>query len=652
MARPLKWYMSEVPPPQKLSAAPLFIDNVLTIRLKQPCILIISDGYRLLWRRHSALPFRLYDSGRKPNATSSLSGPLPWEAQVVTLNDYHSSLYHYQPTGFLAPTAQGIFLHTIFTITMVEQQQYITSGLPHQDLAGPHGLPENDRSPVALPTTTYSDITPFAAVCFFFQPPSSVRLQSFDTYFYSWFPPLHQLRKPARQHYPPPPTTPYTQVPTPPGSSKMYHQWSNQPFDMNSQASQASSPMNNPAPVAQEFYVDERRTPGPPEPYLGSYGVSEGPEPQPIHHQGPPYYIDVPVENQSHMSHGHLQMDRSAPPPAPLLSQSHPSYRGPLRQTSVDYHSTSSHQEIRRSSSGSSPRRGAARATTQGTTRVTKSTKRNGKRGPNARNNSQLDPADDHKNCYGEEVAPTLKSTCPEEERCIFESRWRHRHQRGQDMWDSIQNDFYTRFKKQHGKEMLQMKFKRGRAKYQLWIDRDEHLLREAFRKTERERYQTILSHFLEMGGSRNMLLSASDIEIKLVNDMKLEDNIYVEAGEELDVRRRRRTTIKKRSGGRGEQSGDVAVRDEMLTAMSHPNLTEDDVINQVYERRDRWDEESSTNSEMMDVHMWDSRAPMKIEPGTLVPPQGGHILKAHNTHPVSHAVGGPAHQSLYHGRK
>lgn len=70
-------------------------------------------------------------------------------------------------------------------------------------------------------------------------------------------------------------------------------------------------------------------------------------------------------------------------------------------------------------------------------------------------------------------MPPRLKSTCPEEERCIFESRWRHRHQRGQDMWDSIQEDFTKRFNKSHGKEMLQMKFKRARSKYIEWLPRD-----------------------------------------------------------------------------------------------------------------------------------------------------------------------------------
>lgn len=40
-------------------------------------------------------------------------------------------------------------------------------------------------------------------------------------------------------------------------------------------------------------------------------------------------------------------------------------------------------------------------------------------------------------------------------------------------MWESIQNDFLRQFNKSHGKEMLQMKFKRGRSKYIEWLPKD-----------------------------------------------------------------------------------------------------------------------------------------------------------------------------------
>lgn len=50
-------------------------------------------------------------------------------------------------------------------MNMVEQQQYITAGLPHTgDLAGSHSL-SDDRSIVSVGTPTYSEVTPFSAVC-------------------------------------------------------------------------------------------------------------------------------------------------------------------------------------------------------------------------------------------------------------------------------------------------------------------------------------------------------------------------------------------------------------------------------------------------------------------------------------------------------
>lgn len=87
------------------------------------------------------------------------------------------------------------------------------------------------------------------------------------------------------------------------------------------------------------------------------------------------------------------------------------------------------------------------------------------------------DANDEHTNCHGQEVPPTLKDSCPDEVRYIFESRWRHRNKRGQDMWDSIQNDFLEEFDKVNGKEVLQMKFKRGRSKYIQWESKDVSII-------------------------------------------------------------------------------------------------------------------------------------------------------------------------------
>lgn len=57
------------------------------------------------------------------------------------------------------------FTQSSTCMNMVEQQQYITAGLPHTgDLAGSHSL-SDDRSIVSVGTPTYSEVTPFSAVC-------------------------------------------------------------------------------------------------------------------------------------------------------------------------------------------------------------------------------------------------------------------------------------------------------------------------------------------------------------------------------------------------------------------------------------------------------------------------------------------------------
>ncbi|KAL7939492.1 hypothetical protein V8C35DRAFT_286806 [Trichoderma chlorosporum] len=520
-------------------------------------------------------------------------------------------------------------------MNMVEQQQYISAGLPHTGgLTGSHSLSEA-RSIAPAGTSAYPEVTPFSTVSSFNIPApcDSSLLTPIST---TSSPPLHQIRKLASQ-YPPPPSTPYTQVPTPPGSSKMYHQpWSNQ-FDMHNQNAQSGSPLNSQVQMASEFYMPEdRRTPNPPtEPYFGSFSVSEGTDSQSIHHQGPPsYYVPLEMSNQNSMmirEARHLPMEshaRDGPHPSSLLAQPRSSQFPSVRRASTDDRSYTSRADTLRRSSSGSPRR---RSATQGSTRVKKS--RSSKRGGASLRN-QADPGEEHKNCFGQEVPPPIKKGCPEEERCIFESRWRHRDKRGQDMWDSIQADFERRFGKKHGKEMLQMKFKRGRSKFYDWLDEDVKILQAAFKRYEKERYQTILNLFHEMGGSRNMLLSASDIEIKIVNDLKWEEAIYFDNDE--FIRRRRRTIVKKRSTGRGEPGGDVVVGDDMLQISQTPH-NEEEVINQVYAaRRDRWDEDvASVNSEMMDSHLWENRAPMKMEPDST----------------TSHPIGGPCIRpvSVYH---
>lgn len=63
----------------------------------------------------------------------------------------------------------------------------------------------------------------------------------------------------------------------------------------------------------------------------------------------------------------------------------------------------------------------------------------------------------------------------------------------------------------------------------------------------ERNRYKTLLEEFHKLGGSRNMLLNSTDMEFKVVVDMALEEGIYVEGVNEMELRRRCRFLAGKR---------------------------------------------------------------------------------------------------------
>ncbi|ODA78408.1 hypothetical protein RJ55_05789 [Drechmeria coniospora] len=436
-------------------------------------------------------------------------------------------------------------------------------------------------------------------------------------------PPLLQPRE-LMEQYPPPPGSPGSQEPTPPGSSRMYQQWNNH-FEMHEQP---SSSMDAPANAASSFYLDDvRRTPGPPEPYMGSYGVSEsGTDPVQIHSGASPYYLDG-----SHMG-GHKLMTNHAAVDVDLHRGPGGGRLLPSSCTLLSSHSTPPQHMSRVSTDSVGPRgdnappaRSLSGSPGRSSAGVGKARKSRASRRQTGlpRRHEELDPSREHKNCHGEEVPPSLHSTCPDELRCIFESRWRHRNQRGHDMWNSIQTDFFNKFHKAHGKEMLQMKFKRARSKYIKWLPKDEEILHEAWKRMERERYQTLLDVFFEMGGSRNMRLSASDIEVKVVNDLRLEEHFYMDDPHDLGIRRRRRLSKLRSNGTQLDTLG------EMMMIGSRVPHNEDAVINKVHERRDgmRWGVDPAMPSELMGM-TWESRAPMRLDPppplASRLVPNGG----------------------------
>lgn len=159
--------------------------------------------------------------------------------------------------------------------------------------------------------------------------------------------------------------------------------------------------------------------------------------------------------------------------------------------------------------------------------------------------------------------------------------------------------------------------------------------------RVEKNRYQMILETFIELGGSRNMRLSPSDIEVKVVNDLKLEEGLYMESHGDANIRRRRKSlSTRKRSGARGVDDSDVPTNDEMMSVGSH-NTHEDEVINQVHGPFKLDDEAPANPNNMMDMHMWDQQ--IKIEPG---------VMQQRNDRMQPMMRMSPGSQTMYGGRR
>ncbi|KAJ6788458.1 hypothetical protein PWT90_11012 [Aphanocladium album] len=381
----------------------------------------------------------------------------------------------------------------------------------------------------------------------------------------------------------------FSHLPSPPNSGKMFYpHWDTQ-FGLE----QGPGP-NDDVTIPQEFYMQERCTPDP-ESFLSSYSLADS-QGHSILNQRTPYFAPVP-----HLgSNGPATIDsssvQSADSPDTLETFSEvstpsgdskadivPQETAPRqRSVSTDPGAKKEEEEVdmqEDQDSGDEAYSSSRRSSNAG---VKKSRKRAPPKKPTASRDPPVD-VEEHQNCLGEVIAPQLKDNTPEEERCIFLSRWEHRDKKGQDMWDSIQEDYFKKFNKEQCKETLQMKLTRGRSKYIKWLPKDEEILVQAWQNMERNRYKTLLEEFFKLGGSRNMLLNPSDIEVKAVVDLSLEEEIYVEGVNEMEIRRRCKflTGKKKKCGPNGEEPG---------ISYSGPSLfgreaDEDEVISQVAAR-------------------------------------------------------------------
>lgn len=266
-------------------------------------------------------------------------------------------------------------------------------------------------------------------------------------------------------------------LPSPPNSGKMpYPDW-NTSFGM-----EAGPGPNDDVTIPPEFYMPERCTPDP-DSYLSSYPVAESHNSSTLN-QSSPYFLrlhqpedDVHALGRSSSAAANLNTLETASNGRALdedLGSQVESHKRNSRTLSVSttFSTDDNIESVVEKDDNShnvepfSPRSSHSFAGVRKSKKKATTKKAGSSRAP-------VINVEEHRNCYGDLVPPQLKETCPEEERCIFESRWAHRDKKGQDMWDSIQEDFHRKFGRLLCKEALQMKLSRGRAKYIEWLGKD-----------------------------------------------------------------------------------------------------------------------------------------------------------------------------------
>lgn len=273
--------------------------------------------------------------------------------------------------------------------------------------------------------------------------------------------------------------TPLTHLPSPPHSGKMFYPHWNTNFGLD----QGPGP-NDDVSIPPEFYMQERCTPDP-DSFLSSYSLADS-HGQSMLNQPPPYFAPVPHLGSNGPPMVHSNPMQSTDSPNTLDTSSEVSTPGEEPKAEIAPPTSASRKcsisttpEAKKEEEDSDVQDDAdsqdeaySSSRQDSSAGVRKSRKR---AAPKRSAASRLPPVDvvEYKNCLNQVVAPQLKANCPKEERCIFLSRWEHRDKKGQDMWDSIQEDYAKMFGKKQCKETLQMKLTRGRAKYIQWLEED-----------------------------------------------------------------------------------------------------------------------------------------------------------------------------------
>lgn len=167
--------------------------------------------------------------------------------------------------------------------------------------------------------------------------------------------------------------------------------------------------------------------------------------------------------------------------------------------------------------------------------------------------------------------------------------------------------------------------------------------MRQAWKEMEDERYETLLQKFLKKGGSRNMLLNATDVEFKVVSDMKLEEGMYMHVFKEtmnMDIRRRQKANPpKKRSSARSTNQSQNHVAGLKMESDEDTFMTshgEDEIIEQVQSARRDHERPAEGSSHqftgrwgpgvsMLGASMWDDRHTVNTTMPPLADPLMGH---------------------------
>ncbi|KAL0935247.1 uncharacterized protein CTRU02_209838 [Colletotrichum truncatum] len=501
-------------------------------------------------------------------------------------------------------------------------------------------------SPCAQPpTTTYPDLTspPYSITTFNQNQQGEPHLLTPVSGVGS--PSMQQNAKMMQQQHPATTASMYQQ-PSPSTTSRMC--WPNS-FDMGAPHSQAASPLPmNPSTTESHFEMNyisaetpiKDEIPEPPVPYFGAYGVSgqqdsdQGSLSPPMHSA---FYMptDGSMLNTTSLlptpdlTMAHQSMGRTLAPANQMPFNAQPHVYQPqtgglsdrddiTRRPSYPWAFPST-QVTRPSSSDSSPRSRQPRV----------------KREPRMRNRCDeastkaaatrlVHQSPQVKSSEQGEPQLIIKSTCPPEERFLFQRRFELEEQKGGGIWGTIQEEFNQNFQQHSDIPRLQMMVTRGRPQYLEWPQTDDEILRESMRFVEQQYWKMTYQKFKELGGGSAAHWGLADIEHRAVE--KGWANIYYEPSpvdQSMNIRRRKKLNTRRRS----------AVMDGMpfetvhLSEDQREQLVDDIIVERDIKPED--EDEEATRNDLQHMRLAHVRGPPAIKQEEGLVGNGGRVAKS-----------------------